>query len=236
MRALAAASRLSARLLSSSISAAVAASFGGGAARNSRPDEMTHVFQVPAFGSIRSPATCWASALGISSNAQSPLRRTLASETRFIAFSLVGCHARHIARGCTLRMLVALAKNNVGFDSSMPADGTQHSSLHPNEISACPVRGSCSKSRLSRFTAVVPIQPASDGELGKGRLVQSPLPKCWPCRDGCVYALPKHAHADYLIRSIGLPDRGLVVHSGAGLSWSAGSPPFLPRMSRVIRV
>src|SRR6516165_5153055 len=110
MRALAAASRLSARLLSSSISAAVAASFGGGAARNSRPDEMTHVFQVPAFGSIRSPASCWASALGISSNAQSPLRRTLASETRFIAFSLVGCHARRIARGCTLRMLVALAK------------------------------------------------------------------------------------------------------------------------------
>src|SRR6516164_6739522 len=138
MRALAAASRLSARLLSSSISAAVAASFGGGAARNSRPDEMTHVFQVPAFGSIRSPATCWASALGISSNAQSPLSRTLASETRFIAFSLVGCHARRIARGCTLRMLVALATKNVGFDSSMPADGTQHSSLHPNEISACP--------------------------------------------------------------------------------------------------
>src|SRR5262245_3649887 len=122
MRSLAAASRLLARLLSSSISAAVAASFGGGAARNSRPEEMTHVFQDPAFGSIRSPATCWASDLGISSNTQSPLRRTVASETRFIASSLVGDpRSTHRAR-----MHVANAgrpgKKNLGFDSSMLAD------------------------------------------------------------------------------------------------------------------
>src|SRR5262252_7753162 len=91
----------------------------------------------------------------------------------------------------------------------------------------------------SQITTLHRRCPDSAGErrrIGQGALVQSPLPRCWPCRDGCVYALPKHAHADYLIRSIGLPDRGLVVHSGAGLSWSAGSPPFLPRMSRVIRV
>src|SRR5262249_26813633 len=152
-----------------SISAAVAASFGGGAARNSRPNEMTHVFQVPAFGSIRSPATCWASALGISSNAQSPLRRTLASETRFIAFSLVGCHARRIARGCTLRMLVALAKNNVDFDSSMPADGTQHSSPHRTRFRHVPFEGAVQSREyhasppLSRFSRRVRPNRARGG-------------------------------------------------------------------------
>src|SRR5262249_46686312 len=63
-------------------------------------------------------------------------------------------------------------------------------------------------------------------------------PKCQrgPCNPGLAGGLPQHGHADYLTRSIGLPDQGLVVHSGAGLSWSAGSPLFSLRMSRVIRV
>src|SRR6516164_8524360 len=58
MRSFAAASLLLARLLSSPSSALVAASFGGAATRNSRPEEITQVFQVPAFDSIRSSAAC----------------------------------------------------------------------------------------------------------------------------------------------------------------------------------
>src|SRR5262249_44139765 len=89
MMSIAAASRLLARLLSSPISAAVAASFGDGAARNSRPEEITPGFQAPAVGSIGWPATCWANDSGTGSNTQSPLRRMLATETRFIASSSV---------------------------------------------------------------------------------------------------------------------------------------------------
>src|SRR5262245_5648281 len=110
MTSIAAASRLLTRLLSSSISAAVAASFGGGAARNSRPEEITQVFQDPAFGSIRPSAIFWANDLGISSNTQSPPRRAVATEMRFIASSLVGdlqqiqrAHTRVANAGCAGR-------------------------------------------------------------------------------------------------------------------------------------
>src|SRR5262249_60062947 len=96
---IAVASRLLARFLSSLSSVAVAASFGGGVARNSRPEAITQVFQEPAFAAIGSPATCWANDLGISSNTQSPLRRTVATEMRFIASSLVW-RARLAAIAC----------------------------------------------------------------------------------------------------------------------------------------
>src|SRR5215469_10757555 len=95
MTSFVAGSRLLVRSFNSAISALASASAGGGGTRKSWPDEITHVFQLPAFGSICSAASA---AAGTASN--KPATTARAKDNARMAFSLLldkgGVYARAV--------------------------------------------------------------------------------------------------------------------------------------------